>query len=141
MDRHRKIVGCHGNANCEWTFEYTLGKQLGYSVHLTDGDGAAALSALVDGDTLVTGLRLEKLDALELIRAARAKFPSMPIFVWTGSPDHLELESARKAGATEVFRMCELSAEETARRISKIVEERYGVEVAAPARSLVAATV
>jgi CheY-like chemotaxis protein/anti-sigma regulatory factor (Ser/Thr protein kinase) len=64
-------------------------------------DGAEALSRVTQSapDLIVTDLRMPKIDGLELVRAIRAKHPSVPVILTTAHGSELLAVEALKHGA------------------------------------------
>lgn len=72
-------------------------------VHSQDGDHAMELIATREWDLLVTDLNLPGTDGFQLIRAMRAKNPTLPILVTTGYTQAQYEEQSLRAGADQVM--------------------------------------
>ena len=76
----------------------------GYRVtHSQDGDHAMELIASEEWDLLVVDLNLPGTDGFQLIRAMRAKNPTVPILVTTGYTQAQYEEQSLRAGADQVM--------------------------------------
>ena len=82
-------------------FFSTLG---GYSVaHSQDGDHALEMIESEEWDLLVTDLNIPGADGFDVIRAMRARQPSVPILVTTSYAEPRHEEEALRSGASQVL--------------------------------------
>lgn len=98
----------------------------GYEVEEA-ADGLEALNKFkaAPADVVITDIKMPRLSGEELTRRLRAIDPHLPIIIITGHYAKPDLESARKAGATAVFKkpvaLSELS--QLLKRLAEVPEE------------------
>ena len=100
----------------------------GFSItHAQDGDQALRLVEEKDWELIVTDLNLPGADGFSIIRAARAKTPSIPILVTTGYTQAQYEEQALRAGADQVM-IKPLNQDEFIARVVSMVSKTESVE-------------
>ena len=98
----------------------------GYEVEeAADGLEALAKFEASPADIVITDMKMPRCPGDELTRRLRAIDPDLPVIIITGHYAKPDLESARKAGATAVFkkpvRLSELS--QLLKRLAEVPEE------------------
>ena len=74
---------------------------------VTAGDGAAAISVLEqrsDIDLIVTDIRMPRMDGLALLKAARVRYPGIPVILMTGHGDEQVAIEALHEGAQDYLK-------------------------------------
>jgi diguanylate cyclase (GGDEF)-like protein/PAS domain S-box-containing protein len=89
-----------------------IGKDLQYRVAYAE-NGATALARLADcqATIVVTDLRMEGMDGLELVRAIRSEHPQIPVIVMTGHGSEEMAMEALRVGATNYVPKQRLASE------------------------------
>jgi len=95
----------------------------GFTVtHAQDGDQALRLVEEKTWELIVTDLNLPGADGFSIIRAARTKWPSIPILVTTGYTQAQYEEQALRAGADQVM-IKPLNQDEFIARVTSMVSQ------------------
>lgn len=96
-------------------FEETF-RAKGFDVHRASNveEGLRLLALHPKIDAVICDIHMPHLDGLEFVKRARQFYPSLPIFLMTGSPQ-ISLEMAQSVGATHLLNKSLIDVEQVVR--------------------------